>query len=364
MKRRFSRILFIGLALVLLVSLLAGCGGKEQAEKPSGSTAEPHKLSFSIGDPSTASKTVFYQNLADKTREATNGGLDITVYSGGTLFAHLEVCEGVLSGAADMGWFYTPWNPDQYPLTEVIGLPMTFGNQLAATYAIRKLHEETPELQEELSAFEILNLYSGPTNYIFSSKPVNKTSDLKGLQIRSFAGAATNLLTDWGASPLMISATEIYDSMDKGVIQGCIYEWSGIKSNTLYDVLKNVTYVPLVANPFTCIMNKESYKNIPEEYKATFDEIWAAPQTSFDFAEMFATECEDSRKAGVEQYGIKEIYPDEAAINQFRPAAEKYIQGWIEKYTTSSFDAGAYLERAKALYEEGCGVYPEWNIDK
>lgn len=363
MKRRYSRLLFMGLALVLLFSLLAGCGNGSSKDSKSGN-GEPHKISFSIGDPSTASKTIFYQGLADKTREATNGGLDITVYSGGTLFAHLEVCEGVLSGAADMGWFYTPWNPDQYPLTEVIGLPMTFGNQLAATYAIRKLYEETPELQEELSAFEILNLYSGPTNYIYSSQPINTAGDLKGLQIRSFAGAATNLLTEWGASPLLIGATEIYDSMDKGVIQGCIYEWSGIKSNTLYDVLKYVTYVPLVGNPFTCIMNKESYKNIPEEYKATFDEIWAAPQTSFDFAEMFAKETEDSRKDGVENYKIQEIYPDEAALNQFRPAAEKYIEGWIEKYTTDSFDAGAYFERAKALYAEGCDLYPQWNIDK
>jgi len=380
MKKRITKILAIALALLMIVACLAACGDSGSTNAPAtpsgdtsssgGDTSTPAPssggtkatLSFSIGDPDTASKTQFYKGLAEKTTEATDGGLTVTVFSGGTLFSHFECLEGVKSGGADMGWFYTPWNPDQYPLTEVIGLPLSFGNQMATTYAVRKAFENFEQVRNEWSDLEVLELYSGPMNYIFSTKPISTAADMKGLNVRAFAGAVTNLLADWGSSALMIGATEIYDAMDKGTIQAAIYEWSGTKSNTLYEVFPNVTYVPLVSNPFSAIMNKDSYASIPAEYKETFDEIWASDQASFDFTEMFAQECLDSRDIGVNDYGCNEVYPTDDELATFMPAAEKYINDWIAKYSTGDFDAGEYFETVKGYYEEGCELYPDWNV--
>ena len=376
MKKRITKILAIALALLMIVACLAACSGGSSssggstAPSSSGGSSTPAPssggtkatLSFTIGDPDTASKTQFYKGLAEATKEATDGGLDITVFSGGTLFSHFECLEGVKSGGADMGWFYTPWNPDQYPLTEVIGLPMSFGNQMATTYAVRKAFENFPEVQAEWGDLQVLELYSGPMNYIYSSKPITTAADMKGLNVRAFAGAVTNLLADWGSSALMIGATEIYDAMDKGTIQAAIYEWSGTKSNTLYEVFKSVTYVPLVSNPFSAIMNKDSYAGVPAEYKETFEEIWASDKASFDFTEMFAQECLDSRDIGVNDYNCNEVYPTEDQLATFMPAAQSYIDGWIAKYSTADFDAGAYFEAVKGYYAEGCELYPEWNV--
>ena len=379
MKKRTTKLLALVLALAMIVVCLAACGGgdsKPAASNPPADTNVPDtgapsgtvtdgpkfQLSFNIGDPDTASKTQFYKALADKTREATNGNFDITVYSGGTLFSHFECLEGVKSGGADMGWFYTPWNPDQYPLTEVIGLPLAFGNQMATTYAIRKAFNEYPELQAEWADLQVLELYSGPENYIYSTNPIYTADDMKGLNVRAFAGAITNMLADWGSSALMIGATEIYDAMDKGTIQAAIYEWSGTKSNTLYEVFKNVTYVPLVSNPFSAIMNKDSYAKIPAEYIDLFNEIWASDEASFAFTEMFAQECIDSRDIGVNDYSCNEVHPTEDQFATFQPSADKYIADWVAKYTTDSFDAGAYFEAVKGFYEEGRTLYPEYDI--
>lgn len=369
MKQKKSKVFVVILSLVLLVSILAGCGGGNTGDTDSGATdqngsgtpaaAGATKLSLTIGDPVNSSKAMFYQDLADKTREATNGGLDITIYAGGTLFNHNECLEGVLSGAADMGWFYTPWAPGQFPLLEVSALPMKYGNQYASTYALQEICKAgVPELDAELSQFTVINLYSQPTNYLCTTFPISTPADLKGKQLRCTAGGHAECLTAWGASPVSMAATEIYEAMDKGVIQGCVYELSGVNTQSLHEVLDYYVYIPMFAAPFMIIMNNDSYAKIPAEYKDAFDQIWRDPQTSFDFTKMFADEAEASRIKGVDEFGIKEITPDDAMMSLFSPAAENYWGKWLAANSNDGFDAQAYLDIYDGFYQKGVELYP------
>ena len=347
-KRGF---MLIGLSVLLLFCMAVAANAGQRV----------HRLSFTIGDPENSSKAIFYRGLADKTREATNGGLDITVFAGGTLFGHFEALEAVKSGAADMAWFFTPWAPRQFPLTEVVGLPFLFGgNQMALTYVLQELYKkQIPELMEELSVFKVVNIYAQPVNFMYTTFPIATPDDLRGRQVRSMAGAAAVCLTAWGASPAFISAPEIYEAMDKGVIQGAIWEWSGVNSNSLYEVIDYCVYLPLFANPFLAIMNNDSYDRIPAEYKAAFDDIWVNPQASFDFSRMFADEAEEARVIGTTQFGVQEIHPNEAMMALFQPAADEFIAQWVRENTTPAFNAQEFIELAKSLYEEGVRLFPD-----
>jgi len=370
LKKRMLRVICLGLVLVMMLSGLTACGGSSSSGGSSGGggnaagsgdggsapPAKVHRLSFSLGDPVTSSKAIYYQELADKTREATNGGLDITIMAGGTLFGHFEVREGVISGAADIGWFCTPFAPGQYPLSEVLQLPLAYGNIMASTYAYLELYKRVPELQQELSEIKVLGLYAGPVNQLFTKKPIHTPADLQGLKIRTMSGVPADCLTAWGASPVFISATEVYEAMDKGVVNGFTFEWSGIRSNTLYEVFDYEIMLPFYTNPFIIMMNKDSYNNIPDEYKAAFDEIWCSDDASFGFAKVFANETIESRALGRDEYGIEEVIPDLASFQVF---ADEYIAKWSADNSTATFDAGAYFELVQELYAEGCKLYPE-----
>lgn len=365
-----KRVLTIILAIVLVASLAAGCGGNSSSSgnsassAPSSSASAPessapqvvHKLNFSLGDPASSIKARFYQGLADKTREATNGGLDITIHSGGTLFSHLEVREGVLSGAADMGWFCTPWASGQYPLAEVFNLPLQYGNHRATTYAFNELYKRSPELQAEMSDIKMMHLYTGPTNHLFSKTSFTEPDDIRGYQVRSMTGGPATCLTAWGASPILIGPGDIYESMDKGVVQAFAFEWSGIDSNTLYEVFDYAILIPFFCNPFIIMMNNDSYNKIPAEYKAAFDEIWCSEQTAYDFTEVFIGDNEHGRNIALNDYGIQEVVPNTAAFKVF---ADQLASEWVDAHKTASFDAQAYFDLAQELYQEGCRLYPE-----
>ncbi len=349
-----SKLLSLLLALLLIGSLLTACASKETVE----TEKTVHTLNFSIGDPQASSKAIYYQSLADKVLEATDGGLVITIHSGGTLFSHLEVLEGVMSGAADIGWFCTPFAPGQFPLCEVLQLPLAYGNEMAATYTLQELYKQSPALQEELSDIKVLQLYAGPSNMLFSSVPIHTPDDLAGLQIRTMSGAPEACLSYWGASPVFMGAGEIYEAMDKGVVQGFSFDWSGIKSNTLYEVIDYTTDIALYVNPFIVLMNKDSYDNIPEEYKEAFDEIWCSTAAANDYSEIFAAEAQDSHDSGLSDYGIEEITLTDEEFAQFKVYANQYNEEWIASNTTDTFDAQAYFDLAMELYDEGCEKYP------
>ena len=354
------------LAIALLAALAAGCGGNSNSNSGSGgsgdsggsSSAPPpvYRLNFSLGDPASSIKARFYQELADRTREATNGGIDITIHSGGTLFSHLEVREGVISGAADMGWFCTPWASGQYPLAEVFNLPLQYGNQTATTYAYNELYKRSPELREEMSDIKALQLYVGPTNHLFSKTSFTEPDDIRGYQVRSMSGSPALCLTAWGASPVLIGPGDIYESMDKGVIQAFGFEWSGIDSNTLYEVFDYAVVLPFYCNPFIVMMNNDSYNKIPAEYKDAFDEIWCAEATAYEFNRWFIEDNEGGRTKSINEYGVQEVVPNTAAFKVF---ADQLASEWVDANKTATFDAQAYFDLAQELYAEGCRLYPE-----
>jgi len=101
-------------------------------------------------------------------------------------------------------------------------------------------------------------LYTNNPNIIATSdKPVQSLSDLKGLKLRSPAGASTDMVTAWGGTPILMGPGDMYQSIEKGVIEGCVFEYSGIGSFKLNEVLKNYTEMPIFVGPFMVLMNKE-----------------------------------------------------------------------------------------------------------
>jgi TRAP-type C4-dicarboxylate transport system substrate-binding protein len=48
----------------------------------------------------------------------------VELYGSGTLAAGTDVVDYVKSGAADIGWIYTAFFSGQFPLTEVVSIPM------------------------------------------------------------------------------------------------------------------------------------------------------------------------------------------------------------------------------------------------
>jgi TRAP-type C4-dicarboxylate transport system substrate-binding protein len=339
-----KRALALVSALSLCFALLTGCASSDAGEYD-----KVYKLTFSIHDPKDSLRTLYFEQLAEQTSQATDGKVQITVVPDGKLLASTDVAEGVPAGTADMGWLLTTFFPGQFPLSEAVTLPMLFEDSYVASQVLLDLYERSPELQDELKSYKVLQLYTNPINTIFTNKEIQSVSDLKGLHIRATTGVATDIVAAWGGSPLLMGPEEIYRSVEEGVLDAMVFEWSGFDVYDLGEVVRYCVDVPVTCGVFMTVMNQETYNSLPAPYQAAIDEIWGSREVSMECARAFLEDADAAREKGVQEYGMTVIELSDRAAAEFRAVADDYVEAWVEDMTTDAFDAQAYLELLLAL---------------
>ncbi len=346
--KKLTRIMALMLAAGMVFAL-AGCGSSDSSSSGSGDASDGtvYNISFTIHDPATSVKTQKYQELADATYEATDGKVNITIYSSGSLVASTDVAEAVLAGTADMGWLFTPFFSGQFPMTEIISMPMSFGDSISSTKTMLELYETEESIQEELSQYKVFQIYTNPSNMIFTTEPVYNVSDLAGLNIRCSGTITSEMMSEWGGSPISMGPGDIYEAIEKGTLQGFVLEWSGTKSFNLDEVISYVTDISYTVAPFVCVMNLDTWNSLPTEYQEIMDEIWTGEDNavSLEFAELYEEDSDAGIERATEEYGVEIITPEGDDYDSFKAIADDYIAYYTEKY-----DCADLYERAVEIF--------------
>lgn len=362
------RIAGLALAGALMVGLLAGCGDSSSSNTTTSTNdsnsststndntsttpaddGKVYRLSVTFHDSPEAEKTKYVQGWADALNEASGGRLEVTVYAGGTLAASTEALDAVKNGTVDIGVCFSGFFPGQFPLSDVITMPLAgMDDAVQATNVLWDLWETYPEMQAEYENYKVIMLYAGPNNIICTSKPVNVLSDMAGLKLRAAAGTATDMSTNWGATPMTISSSEIYQSMEKSVIDGYIIDWTGVSSWSLFEVTNYFVELPFFTQAWAVLMNQDSYNALPEDLQALIDE-YSSRDWSLGFAENQENEAAGARDTAQNEYGSTVIVPDADEIATFQPAADAYIQQWIDKISADGFDGQGFYDKALEL---------------
>ncbi len=359
MKR--NRILSLLLSAALLVALCAGCGSSSSSESSTessssgssgGSTEETYALTLTMHDSETSVMGQYLQSWADEVYEQTDGRVDITIHFSGVLSAATDVADNVLAGAVDIGWLYTAYYSGQFPLSEVITLPLQgFGDCVVSTEVLWDLYEEYEEVSEEWSEFKLLMLYGNPGMKIATSgAAITSLSDLQGLSIRCPSGPITDILQEWGANPITMATTDIYEALEKNNINGYIFEESGIVTFSLQELTTYIIDYALYDGPFGLIMNWDSWNSLPEEYQEIIESV-SGYDASMAAAEAFAENAVSARET-ISEAGVEFVTPSDELLTEMQGAADEYAAEWVEDITTDSFDGEAYLEQAKVLAEQ------------
>jgi len=360
----------ITLAILLTLSLclgLSACGNNNAASPSSSTPANPpssspsaspespassdlgdFEFSLSLHDPVTSPNGVFFQEWADAIADKTGGHVKITLYGSSLLSAATDIADNVKAGAATIGWLYTSYFAGQFPLTDVINLPMQgFGDPIVSTKVLWDLYNEYDEVKAEWGDFKLLMLYGNPGMIFASAKdPIRSVADLKGLNLRCPAGAITDVLTAWGANPITMPPPDVYQAIERNNISGYVFEPSGITNFSLEEVTKYYTDFPMYDGPFGLIMNKDAWDSLPKEYQDIIEGL-SGFQGSLGAAQCFADAVEVARGTIVAAGGeFITLTPD--AIAEFQIEADNFANGWAGSIG-GSIDAAGYLAKAKSL---------------
>ena len=209
-------------------------------------------------------------DYAKQLEDATKGRVKITVYGGATLGPANQAFSLVTSGMADIAWGYTGLFPGQFPLSEIITLPLLAANPAAeiTARAFWGISEKFPEaFAKEYGETKVLVLHTGGKHLVActSKKAVRTRDDIKGLNIRTPAGPPTDMLKALGGNPIQMGTADIYLAMEKGTIDGYSIGFAAIKDNKWYEVSKYFTEAYLCDTTFWVLMNKKVWDSMPSD---------------------------------------------------------------------------------------------------
>ncbi len=266
---------------------------------------------------------------------ATKGRVKIEVYPSQTLLKGPDIWRGVSTGIADLGWCVQSYWPDLTPLAEVItlpGLPIRSGEH--GSEVLWKLYERFPAIQREFSAVHPLLLHTTHPYFIFTSKKQVKTlEDLKGLKMRVIGGPATEQMKALGAVPTPMPMPDVYQALEKGVIDGMAAPWEAVLAFRLYEVAKYYTMVPLSAVNFSLCGNKQKWQSLPGEVRDQIMSVSGLPGSKFWGKNYFDTaEAEvvaKTKAANIEV--VRYTPPPEELARWAKLATEPLWEEWVKK---------------------------------
>ena len=235
--------------------------------------SKPVKMKFSYGGPP---KGPFYNQVyvtfVDNVKKQSQGKLDITIFPSGTLLKSKDAYKGIVNGVADMTWTSQVRSPGLFPLTDVVSLPFMIPSMEIGTAVLNDLYKEFPEIQAEYSKVHVLWLWGTLMVELHTTKkPVRTLEDIKGMKIACHAGPARTLKA-LGASPVVMPITDIYQSLEKGVVDGAAVPYGWFGNFRYYEVTKFHTNAHMGGGATMTILNKKRWESLsPDMQKVISD---------------------------------------------------------------------------------------------
>jgi TRAP-type C4-dicarboxylate transport system substrate-binding protein len=267
--------------------------------------------------------------------DATKGRVKIEVFPSQTLIKGIDMWKGVRSGIADMGWCVQGYWPDQTPLSDAISLPfLPVKTAEQGSVVLWKLYEKFPGIQKEYGEIQPIVLHTTSPNFLLTSKKQVKTlEDMKGLKLRTLGGPPIEMGKALGAVPTLIPMPDVYQSLDKGVVDGVIAPWEAVLSFRLYEVAKYYTMAPFYAAYFSLCTNKAKWDSLPKDVRDQIMSVSGLAGAKFWGTNFFDTAEQGviaQAKTGNFEINKYELPPDELA-RWTKIAGTPLWADWVKK---------------------------------
>ena len=259
--------------------------------------------------------------------KATAGKLKITVHANASLFKAPEIKRAVQGNQAQLGEILISNFANEHPLFGVDVLPF-----VATSYqAARKLDKAArPALDKLLASQGMRLLYTvaWPPQGLYSKKPLNAATDLKGVKFRSYNPATAKIAEMFGAQPVTIQAAELSQAMATGAVESFITSGSTGYDSKAYEHIKYFYDTQAWLPKNAVIVNRKAFDALD---KATQDAVLKA---AADAEARGWTSSEEKTAWYLDQLkknGMQVLPPSAQMAGEFKKVGEALVDDWLKK---------------------------------
>lgn len=267
------------ISIVLLIALLA-CAAPAAAPTTTPATpaaqVEPIVLKFVCWLPPAHLANAQFLESSQRITDKTGGKVKIDYYPGEQLAKAKEQYDSLVAGRFDganatMAGYYL----GRFPITQIGELPFMIpgGTIETANLIIREAYDSSKAAQAEWAQTKTWpTFYTGRYTLGTVNKKVTCLEDLKGLKLKSMSGPANEALKALGAIPVDVTAPEMYNALQTGMVDGMFYVTASWPSFHLEEVCKYMVTDGLYSTTAGLSMNWDSWNKLPKDIQDAIDE--------------------------------------------------------------------------------------------
>jgi TRAP-type transport system periplasmic protein len=321
MKRYGNVALVCSFVALCLLAVSFSAHGQEQVIK----------LNYANFFPPIHKQSVIAEQWCRELEKRTNGRVKVNYLPGGTLVPSPQSYEAAVKGIADISMSSQQWMAGRFPLTEGLYLPLGLKDGLAATRMTNEWFRKFKP--KEYDDVKVLYHLTPAPGVIMTIKPVPTIDGLKGLKLRA-AGDTAKIVSALGAVPVSVPISDIYEGLQRGVMQGVIMPAESLKGWKFGDVIRGMQENPGVAygSPTILVMNKRKWNSLPPDIQKIMEEL------NEEWIEKSGKTWVEIDKEGIE-YGLSKgmkiikVSQEDVAKSEalMKPLLDAYVKSMKEK---------------------------------
>ncbi len=222
-----------------------------------------------------------FQHFADLVAEKTGGSVEVQIFPSSTLHGWSEGVDALQGGVSDISWIPADERLPCYRVTSLYPAAIDLENQVEMDAAYADL------VRDEAANVGLVPLFN--SNYSYDQEwwfeeALDDIGDLQGKQVRSIGPLVSMMIETWGGAPVFVAPKEVFQSAERGVVDGINMGVATYSSWQLWDVMPYMVNASLFYGNIQYMMNKAKFDGLTAEEQAALTEaameteIWLKPR--------------------------------------------------------------------------------------
>ncbi|MGH8738165.1 MAG: TRAP transporter substrate-binding protein [Burkholderiales bacterium] len=307
--------------------------------------AQALELKFSTFVPPTHGfVTDVLEPLGKEIEKKSGGAVTVRVFAGNSPFGNVaNQADQVKQGVVDLAFGLDGIPRGRYLRTSIMEMPFVAESADLASRTLWAMRNGA--LAEDWKGFKLAALQChNPGLFHTRDKKLETIFDVKGLRMRAPNPSTQDLLAYLGATPVGMPPGQVYENLEKGVIDGAVFPWDAIKGFRLENLLKQHLDARVYSSCFHLVMNPQRFAAYPPAVQKAIDSAIGAPLVD-KFGGWWAKWDKAGYDAAMKAGGVL-VHVSDATRDKWRAQLQPVIDQELAKLEKEG------VPNARAIYDE------------
>jgi len=249
----------------------------------------------------------------------------------------------VKNGVRDLVWHVPAYTTGRFDLFQAPEISFLCPSSTVCSSVLWKWYAKHGLAPREFTDATLVTAFTTGPFHIHLTKPARTLDEIRALKMR-VAGASVPVAKALGWSVAVLPATEAYETLQRGVVDGTVFPWEAVSSFRLNDLTKFHLEIPggLLTSTFMIVGNTKSIDKLTPANKAAF--LKASGEAGSALFGKYWDAADERARADAKQrnHTIETIAP--AELVKWRALLQSATEEWLKKASAKGVDGKKLLD--------------------